>query len=77
MDNYGMHVTASKLTLCSNSTIHVFCIQFEQENQLMYSELNSVADEVKQIEGKVVEISQLVDVFSEKILQQVTSYNPN
>jgi len=46
--------------------------QFEQENQLMYSELNSVADEVKQIEGKVVEISQLVDVFSEKILQQVT-----
>ena len=37
----------------------------------MYSELNSVADEVKQIEGKVVEISQLVDVFSEKILQQV------
>ena len=40
----------------------------------MYSELNSVADEVKKIEGKVVEISQLVDVFSEKILQQVTSY---
>jgi len=39
----------------------------------MYSELNSVADEVKQIEGKVVEISQLVDVFSEKILQQVNS----
>ena len=48
-----------------------FRTQFEQENQLIYSELNSVADEVKQIEGKVVEISQLVDVFSEKILQQV------
>jgi len=42
---------------------------------MMYSELNSVADEVKQIEGKVVEISQLVDVFSEKILQQVIKYH--
>ena len=38
----------------------------------MYLDLNSVVDEVKQIEGKVVEISRLVDVFSEKILQQVT-----
>ena len=37
----------------------------------MYLDLNSAVDEVKQIEGKVVEISQLVDVFSEKILQQV------
>lgn len=65
------------MTLCLDTWMKAsdgLCVytQLEQENQLMYSELNSVADEVKQIEGKVVEISQLVDVFSEKILQQVT-----
>ncbi|KAK7944444.1 hypothetical protein WMY93_000172 [Mugilogobius chulae] len=45
---------------------------FEQENQKLVSEMNSLVDEVKQIEGKVVEISRLQEIFAEKVLQQET-----
>lgn len=45
---------------------------FEQENQRLVSEMNSLVDEVKQIEGKVVEISRLQEIFAEKVLQQET-----
>ncbi|XP_028303360.1 syntaxin-18 [Gouania willdenowi] len=45
---------------------------FEQENQRLISEMNSLVDEVRQIEGKVVEISRLQEIFSEKVLQQET-----
>ncbi|XP_061731277.1 syntaxin-18 [Nerophis ophidion] len=45
---------------------------FEQENQRLVSEMNSLVDEVRQIEGKVVEISRLQEIFSEKVLQQET-----
>ncbi|KAJ0023553.1 hypothetical protein NQD34_003452 [Periophthalmus magnuspinnatus] len=45
---------------------------FEQENQRLISEMNSLVDEVKQIEGKVVEISRLQEIFAEKVLQQET-----
>ncbi|KAG2465717.1 STX18 protein, partial [Polypterus senegalus] len=43
---------------------------FEQENQRLVSEMNSLVDEVRQIEGKVVEISRLQEIFAEKVLQQ-------
>ncbi|XP_029446961.1 syntaxin-18 [Rhinatrema bivittatum] len=45
---------------------------FEQENQRLVSEMNSLVDEVRQIEGKVVEISRLQEIFTEKVLQQET-----
>ncbi|XP_036445789.1 syntaxin-18 [Colossoma macropomum] len=43
---------------------------FEQENKRLVSEMNSLVDEVRQIEGKVVEISRLQEIFAEKVLQQ-------
>ncbi|XP_047439080.1 syntaxin-18 isoform X1 [Mugil cephalus] len=45
---------------------------FEQENQRLISEMNNLVDEVRQIEGKVVEISRLQEIFAEKVLQQET-----
>uniref|UniRef100_A0A4W3JB47 Syntaxin-18 n=1 Tax=Callorhinchus milii TaxID=7868 RepID=A0A4W3JB47_CALMI len=44
--------------------------QFEQENQRLLTDMNSLVDEVRQIEGKVVEISRLQEIFTEKVLQQ-------
>lgn len=43
---------------------------FEAENELLYNELNSVSDEVKQMESKVVHIAELQEMFTEKVLQQ-------
>ncbi|XP_060273648.1 syntaxin-18 isoform X1 [Ovis aries] len=48
---------------------------FEQENQRLIGEMNSLFDEVRQIEGKVVEISRLQEIFTEKVLQQVRKNN--
>ncbi|CAH6976789.1 Stx18 [Phodopus roborovskii] len=45
---------------------------FEQENQRLIGEMNSLFDEVRQIEGRVVEISRLQEIFTEKVLQQET-----
>ncbi|KAF2901439.1 hypothetical protein ILUMI_04744 [Ignelater luminosus] len=43
---------------------------FESENAHLFNELNSLSDEVKQIESKVVHITELQELFSEKVLQQ-------
>uniref|UniRef100_A0A8C5ZPG7 Syntaxin-18 n=1 Tax=Marmota marmota marmota TaxID=9994 RepID=A0A8C5ZPG7_MARMA len=43
---------------------------FEQENQRLIGEMNNLFDEVRQIEGRVVEISRLQEIFTEKVLQQ-------
>lgn len=43
---------------------------FESENDLLYNELNSISDEVKQMESKVVHIAELQELFTEKVLQQ-------
>ncbi|KAK3750777.1 hypothetical protein QZH41_015320 [Actinostola sp. cb2023] len=43
---------------------------FEQENKKLFEEMNSLVDEVRQIEGRVVEISRLQEIFSEKVLHQ-------
>eukprot|EP00118_Oscarella_pearsei_P010675 m.66825 g.66825 ORF g.66825 m.66825 type:complete len:302 (+) comp35409_c0_seq23:10-915(+) len=43
---------------------------FEQENAQLLEELTTTVDEVRQLEGKVVEISKLQEFFTEKVLQQ-------
>lgn len=43
---------------------------FESENAQLYNELNSLTEDVKQIESKVVRIAELQEIFTEKVLQQ-------
>lgn len=43
---------------------------FEQENQLIFNDMNSMVDEVKAIEGKVIEIARLQEIFSEQVMKQ-------
>lgn len=42
----------------------------EQENQLIFNDMNSMVDEVKSIEGKVIEIARLQEIFSEQVMKQ-------
>ncbi len=42
----------------------------EQENAALLNELNSISQEVEQIESNVVQIAQLQEIFTEKVLQQ-------
>ncbi len=46
--------------------------QFSQENEVMFAEMSTLVDEVRQVEGKVIEISRLQEIFAEKILAQVS-----
>jgi len=43
---------------------------FEEENNQLYNELQSMTEEVRQIESKVVHIAELQEIFTEKVLQQ-------
>ena len=43
---------------------------FESENEQLFNELNTLTEEVKQIESKVVHIAELQEVFTEKVLEQ-------
>jgi syntaxin 18 len=43
---------------------------FESENEMLFNELNSTSEEVKQMESKVVHIAELQELFTEKVLQQ-------
>ncbi|XP_012532433.1 syntaxin-18 [Monomorium pharaonis] len=43
---------------------------FESENEQLYNELNTMTEEVKQIESKVVHIAELQKIFTEKVLDQ-------
>jgi len=43
---------------------------FQMENQQLYNELNSINDEVREIQSKVVKIAELQEVFTEKVLEQ-------
>lgn len=38
----------------------------------MFAEMSTLVDEVRQVEGKVIEISRLQEIFAEKILAQVS-----
>lgn len=46
--------------------------EFEQENEQLFEEMSSLVDEVRQIEGKVLEISRLQEVFTDRVLSQAT-----
>ncbi|BFZ01314.1 hypothetical protein BsWGS_04353 [Bradybaena similaris] len=48
---------------------------FEQENKTLYEQMNSMVEEVRQIEGQVVEIAKLQEIFTEKILEQDVTIN--
>lgn len=43
---------------------------FEKENTLLFNELNSLTEEVNQIQGKVVQIAELQQTLTEKVLDQ-------
>ncbi|XP_046400320.1 syntaxin-18 [Ischnura elegans] len=43
---------------------------YELENAHLLNELNSMTEEVKQVETKVVQIAELQEIFTEKVLQQ-------
>ncbi|XP_030752633.1 syntaxin-18 [Sitophilus oryzae] len=43
---------------------------FEEENEHLFNELNNISDEVQHMEGKVVHIAELQQMFTEKVLQQ-------
>nr|XP_032800857.1 syntaxin-18 [Petromyzon marinus] len=43
---------------------------FHRENDRLLEEMSSLMGEVRQIEGKVVEISRLQEIFTDKVLQQ-------
>lgn len=43
---------------------------FESENEQLFNELNTVTEEIKQIESKVVHIAELQEIFTEKVLDQ-------
>lgn len=43
---------------------------FESENEQLHNELNTITEEVKQIESKVVHIAELQEIFTEKVLDQ-------
>uniref|UniRef100_T1IIR1 Syntaxin-18 n=1 Tax=Strigamia maritima TaxID=126957 RepID=T1IIR1_STRMM len=43
---------------------------FEQENEKLFEEFTSLTADIRQIEGKVVEISKLQEVFADKVLEQ-------
>ena len=45
--------------------------QFEQENEQLFDTMSTLVDEVRQIEGKVLEISRLQEIFADKVLHQV------
>lgn len=44
---------------------------FELENNQLYSELNSLSEEVKQIESKVLHIAELQEIFTEKVIKLI------
>ena len=60
--------------LLANLVFLIFVFQFEQENKKLFEEMNSLVSEVRQIEGKVVEISRLQEIFADKILEQVRTH---
>ncbi|XP_060525915.1 syntaxin-18 [Cylas formicarius] len=42
----------------------------EAENEQLFNELNSISEEVRQMETKVVHIAELQELFTEKVLEQ-------
>lgn len=44
--------------------------QFEQENVQLYRDMNNIVEDVRRIEGSVVEITRLQEIFTEKVMEQ-------
>ncbi|XP_033219156.1 syntaxin-18 [Belonocnema kinseyi] len=65
MDNEGTNSLSAEGEL-SPEDIQMF----ESENEQLFNELNTLTEEVKQIESKVVHIAELQEVFTEKVLEQ-------
>lgn len=57
-DAIDEHLTAEELQM------------FEEENRQLFSNMSTLVDEVRQIEGRVVELSRLQEVFTERVLEQ-------
>ena len=70
LHRYNIIIYEHNHKLCS----YDHSLQFEQENEQLFSEMNSMVDEVRQIEGKVLEISRLQEIFTEKVLVQVSFF---
>jgi len=52
--------------------------KYEQENAQLLNDMNSVMDEVKSIESKVVEIARLQEMFGEQVRLGLTfSHKPS
>ena len=48
---------------------------FEEENQHLFKQMNSLSDEVKDIELKVIEIARLQEIFTDNVLKQEIDLN--
>lgn len=48
---------------------------FESENVHLFNELNSMTEEVRQIESKVLHIAELQEIFTEKVLYYILLFN--
>ncbi|ESO04657.1 hypothetical protein HELRODRAFT_111663 [Helobdella robusta] len=48
-------------------------MMLQKENDILYAEKSSIIEEIKRVEGDMIEISKLQRVFSENILQQDVS----
>ena len=55
--------------------VYNYLYQLEQENAVMLDHMSSLVDEVRLIEGKVVEVTKLQEVFAEHVLKQVHGEN--
>ncbi|KAJ8714383.1 hypothetical protein PYW07_002608 [Mythimna separata] len=70
--------TVKKMDLCENEVAVLADEElsaeelqmFESENVQLLNELNSMTEEVKAIESKVLHIAELQEIFTEKVLQQ-------
>lgn len=48
-------------------------MSLESENDFLYDDLTSQMEEVKQIEGEVIEVSRLTQIFAENIVSQMSN----
>ncbi|XP_022824522.1 syntaxin-18 [Spodoptera litura] len=70
--------TVKKMDLCENDVAVLADEElsaeelqmFESENVQLLNELNSMTEEVRAIESKVLHIAELQEIFTEKVLQQ-------
>ncbi|KAG8223147.1 hypothetical protein J437_LFUL000570 [Ladona fulva] len=64
-------VSEGSYSFCGDDNLSQEEIQmYEMENEHLLNELNSMTEEVKQVESKVVQIAELQEIFTEKVLQQ-------